>query len=121
MRDKPGPAADAESIQEDLWTAVRGIPVGKVATYGDVADFTSTVKLTARQVGRLMSLCPEGVPWHRVVGAGGMLPIGKLSPAAEAEQRARLTADGVRFLGSGRIDMTSHRCGPGDLPGPLEE
>jgi methylated-DNA-protein-cysteine methyltransferase-like protein len=113
--------AEALTIQEVLWAAVRTIPVGKVATYGDVAEFTTTVKLTARQVGRLMSLCPEGVPWHRVVGAGGLLPIGKLSPAADAEQRARLTADGVRFLSSSRIDMATHRCGPADLLGMPEE
>jgi hypothetical protein len=55
------------------------------------------------------------------VGSGGLLPIGKLSPAAEAEQRARLSADGVGFLSSGRIDMAAHRCVPGDLPGLTEE
>ncbi len=115
------PAAGAQSVQEELWAAVRTIPAGKVATYGDVAEFTTTVRLTARQVGRLMSLCPEGVPWHRVVGSGGLLPIGKLSPAAEAEQRARLSADGVGFLSSGRIDMAAHRCVPGDLPGLTQE
>ena len=92
-----------------VWEAIRALPAGKVATYGDVADMVEGVRINARQIGRIMAACPEGVPWHRVVGAGGTLPIGKQSPVAEALQRSLLLREGVLFLPSGKIDMRSCR------------
>jgi methylated-DNA-protein-cysteine methyltransferase-like protein len=41
------------------------------------------------------------LPWQRIVGAGGEI---KLRGEAAAEQRLRLTMEGVRFRGK-RVDM----------------
>jgi methylated-DNA-protein-cysteine methyltransferase-like protein len=45
-----------------------------------------------------------GIPWHRVVGAGGHI---RLRGDNAMEQRLRLEMEGVRFVGA-RIDMAAH-------------
>jgi methylated-DNA-protein-cysteine methyltransferase-like protein len=56
------------------YTLVKKIPRGRVMTYGQLA---AAVRLPggARAAGRAMAACPSGsgIPWHRVVGAGGRL------------------------------------------------
>ena len=57
-----------------LYKLVKKIPRGRVVTYGQIAR---AVRLPggARAAGRAMAACPsgQGIPWHRVVGAGGRL------------------------------------------------
>jgi methylated-DNA-protein-cysteine methyltransferase-like protein len=90
---------------EAVYAFVRTVPRGRVVTYGQIADCLDSVRLTARQVGTILSMCPADAPWHRVVGAGGSTPISKRSPAAALLQRRLLEAEGVAFLGNGRVDM----------------
>jgi methylated-DNA-protein-cysteine methyltransferase related protein len=87
------------ALYEPVYAFVRTVPPGKVVTYGQVADCLTAVRLTARQVGTAMRYAPPDVPWQRVVGAGGRLPIAKLSPEAKVRQRDLLLAEGVRFYG----------------------
>lgn len=78
---------------------IRQIPRGKVSTYGAIARAAGSPGLS-RQVARIMSKS-SGLPWHRVVGAGGQIKVcGELA----AEQRLRLEFEGVRFRGR-KIDM----------------
>src|SRR5207244_11707400 len=60
-----------------VYAAVRAIPRGRVATYGQLARLLG-VPRGARAVGwALRALSPareERVPWHRAVGPGGRLP-----------------------------------------------
>ena len=82
---------------------IRRIPPGKVATYGQVAAAAGSPR-AARQVVRALRVFP-GLPWHRVVGAGGAIRL----PGEQAlEQRLRLEMEGVTFRGQ-RVDMTRHR------------
>jgi methylated-DNA-protein-cysteine methyltransferase-like protein len=57
-----------------LYKLVKKIPRGRVMTYGGIAR---AVRLPggARAAGHAMAACPsgQGIPWHRVVGAGGRL------------------------------------------------
>ncbi|MFI5088338.1 MAG: MGMT family protein, partial [Terriglobales bacterium] len=50
---------------------VRRIPRGKVATYGDVA-YAAGFPGAARQVAWALH-ASSGLPWQRVVGAGGKI------------------------------------------------
>jgi len=53
--------------------AVRRIPSGRVATYGDIARLAGEPRAW-RAVGNIMRNCDEpGTPCHRVIGAGGAL------------------------------------------------
>ncbi len=81
---------------------VQKIPKGKVVTYGDVA-YAAGFPGSARQVAWALHQS-TGVPWQRVVGAGGKILLGG---EAGFEQRMRLEAEGVKFHGL-RIDMKSH-------------
>ena len=72
--------------------AVRRIPRGRVATYGDIAALAGRPR-AARAVGTIMRDCRDGAtPCHRVVGAGGTL--GGWTGSAD-EKRRRLRAEGI--------------------------
>jgi methylated-DNA-protein-cysteine methyltransferase-like protein len=93
---------------ERVYRAVRAIPRGRVATYGQVARLLG-VERGARAVGWALRALPRElsgrVPWHRVVGYGG-----RISPRAGAGplvQRKRLRAEGVVFRG-GCVDLRKH-------------
>ncbi len=87
---------------EELRAAVRRIPRGKVSTYGAVAR-AAGFPGRARQVVWALQKA-RGVPWHRVVGAGGLI----LLPGERGlEQRIRLETEGVRFSGQ-RVQMKLH-------------
>ena len=82
--------------------AIRAIPRGKVSTYGAVAH-AAGFPGAARQVARVLRRS-FGLPWQRVLGAGGEI---KLRGDSAIEQRLRLEAEGVRFRGR-RVDMKVH-------------
>lgn len=53
--------------------AVRRIPPGRVATYGDIAALAGQPR-AHRAVGNIMRDCRDpGTPCHRVIAAGGAL------------------------------------------------
>src|SRR6202158_3247305 len=79
--------------------AMRAIPRGKVSTYGGVAR-AAGVPGAARQVAAVLRR-GFGLPWQRVLGAGGAI---KLQGDSAVEQRLRLESEGVRFRGR-RVDM----------------
>jgi methylated-DNA-protein-cysteine methyltransferase-like protein len=84
--------------------AMRSIPKGKVATYGQVAA-AAGYPLYHRHVAQLLRRTHTGLPWQRVVGAGGEI---KLKFEAGMEQRMRLEMEGVKFRGK-RVDMAEHQ------------
>ncbi len=103
---------------EDMLRQVRRVPRGKVATYGDIA-YAAGYPGAARQVawalrpskpiaglpGAPLHQGHGDLPWQRIVGAGGaILCTGELG----FEQRMRLQAEGVGFLGL-KVNMKAHR------------
>lgn len=102
---------DTLDYYEAVYAFVRTIPAGKVVTYGQVAEEIGEWRLTARMVGSAMHYVPEGVPWQRVIGAGGYLSIAKRSPDLYREQRRLLESEGVTFLSedSPRVNMRLHQ------------
>jgi methylated-DNA-protein-cysteine methyltransferase-like protein len=86
-----------------IWAAVRAIPPGRVASYGQVAA-AADLPGRARMVGKaLAGLPPDSrVPWQRVVNARGEISL----PGRSGElQRRLLRAEGISFRPNGRIDM----------------
>jgi methylated-DNA-protein-cysteine methyltransferase related protein len=82
--------------------AIRRIPKGKVSTYGAVAR-AAGLPGAARQVAKVLHRS-FGLPWQRVLGAGGEI---KLRGDSAMEQRLRLEAEGVHFRGR-KVDMKQH-------------
>jgi O-6-methylguanine DNA methyltransferase len=61
------------NFRSRVLAAVRRIPVGRVATYGDIAELAGSPRAW-RAVGSIMRDCRDAaVPCHRVIGAGGAL------------------------------------------------
>jgi|SRR6516165_9266521 len=90
------------AIETRILGTIRRIPRGKVATYGAVAraaGFPGAARRVAWTLHRSF-----GLPWHRVLGAGGEI---KLRGDSAVEQRLRLEAEGVAFRGR-RVDMRRH-------------
>ncbi|MCK5482346.1 MAG: MGMT family protein [Gemmatimonadetes bacterium] len=92
-----------------IYEAVRRIPVGKVATYGQVATLAGA-RGHARQVGYALHDLPDGaeVPWHRVINARGEISV-RSSPGADVDQKSLLEAEGVEFDAHGKIDLSRFR------------
>jgi len=82
--------------------AIRAIPRGRVSTYGGIAR-AAGFPGAARQVAAVLRR-GFGLPWQRVLGAGGAI---KLQGDSAVEQRLRLESEGVRFLGR-RVDLKAH-------------
>ncbi|HEY6482764.1 MAG TPA: MGMT family protein [Steroidobacteraceae bacterium] len=85
-----------------IWRTVDAIPSGTVTTYGDVAR-RAGLPGRARLVGYALKAAPRalGLPWHRVVAAGGRIAFPPASRQFREQQR-RLRAEGVVLM-SGRI------------------
>ena len=97
---------DSGRFQARVLSAVRRIPPGRVATYGDVARAAGAPR-AARAVGNIMrtSRVP-GLPYHRVIAAGGRL--GGYG-GNEALKRALLAAEGVHVSGKRVRDFDRKR------------
>ena len=99
--NRPSPSGP-QPKRERIIRCIRALPRGKVSSYGAVAAAAGWPG-AARQVVRVLNQVP-GLPWHRVVGAGGAI---KLPGENGAEQRFRLRMEGVTFRGA-RVDMSRH-------------
>lgn len=99
-----------QAYNEQVWSLVRRIPRGKVATYGQIAkmipppngvEIEAYVAFAPRWVGGAMANCPEDVPWQRVINSQG-----KISERPGSErQRPLLEAEGVIFDAKGKVDL----------------
>jgi alkylated DNA nucleotide flippase Atl1 len=99
---KKNPGDKSGKMRLRIEAAIRSLPQGKVSTYGAIAraaGFPGAARLVARVLNRGF-----GLPWQRVLGAGGEI---KLRGDSAIEQRLRLEAEGVRFRGR-RVDMKAH-------------
>ncbi len=85
-----------------IHATIRKIPNGKVSSYGAVAR-AAGFPGAARQVVWALHTAQD-LPWHRVVGAKGVI---KCVGESAMEQRFRLEAEGVAFIGP-RVDMKRH-------------
>ena len=96
--------SENELRDEAFRRAILSIPAGRVSTYGKVAE-AAGYPLYHRAVARLLRTDPpDHLPWHRVVGAGGVI---KLRQDGSEEQRLRLAMEGVEFR-SGRVHMDQY-------------
>lgn len=93
-----------DSLTRRIYEAVKKIPRGKVATYGQVAEMAGNKKM-ARAVGNALhkNPDPEKIPCYRVVNAKGELA-GEFAFGGEGAQARLLQADGIAVV-DGRVDL----------------
>lgn len=92
------------SPSKQIYEAVKKIPRGKVATYGQVAELAGDKKM-ARAVGNALHKNPQPgiIPCHRVVNAKGELAGAFAFGGVEAQSRL-LLEEGVKVV-EGKVDL----------------
>ena len=100
------------STHQSILAAVRRIPRGRVATYGQIAAVAGLGR-QPRLVGYALHALPSSttVPWHRVINARGMVSI-RSDGAASLSQRLLLEREGVQFDGRGRVSLERYLWRP---------
>jgi methylated-DNA-protein-cysteine methyltransferase-like protein len=105
------PSARALPFTRKVRALIKAVPRGRVASYGQIAALAGDPR-QARQVAWILHASPEseGLPWHRILSARGVISL----PAARGgrEQARLLRADGVRVGPGGRVDLEKYRWRP---------
>ncbi len=95
------------SPSKRIYEAVKKIPRGRVATYGQIAGLAGDKKM-ARAVGNALhhNPDPDTIPCYRVVNAKGELS-GAFAFGGMRSQESLLRADGIEVV-DGRVDLTKY-------------
>ena len=100
------PAKLRRDPNSEIYAVVRALPRGRVVTYGELAELASLPR-GHRIAARAMRTCPDGLPWHRVLGKKdprrAQISIG--DPEHARRQRRLLEAEGVKFDENGFVPL----------------
>jgi len=91
---KPAKPKASDQMFLRIRQTILKIPRGRVSSYGAVGCAAGYPR-AARQVVRVLGQS-HGLPWHRVVAAGGRIAI---PGEGGLDQRFRLEMEGVKFSG----------------------
>lgn len=97
------PLSEAELLREQVVRLCREVPQGRVESYGGLGKKCDP-PISGYICGRVMAQVMEGVPWWRIVGKDGKLPISKRGPIHSQQQRELLEGEGVEFDEDGKIE-----------------
>ena len=106
----------ADSTTERIYEAVKKIPKGFVATYGQVAELAGNPKM-ARAVGNALhkNPDPDNIPCYRVVNSKGELA-GAFAFGGAEVQANLLRADGIEVR-DGKVDLNRYGFRFGETEG----
>ena len=95
------------SPSKRIYEAVKKIPKGKVATYGQIAEMAGDRKM-ARAVGNALhkNPDPDSIPCYRVVNAKGELS-GEFAFGGKNAQAKLLMADGIEVV-DGKVNLKKY-------------
>lgn len=98
-------------MKEKVYKFTRSIPKGKVATYGQIAEYLGNKKL-ARVVGNILHNNPDpaSIPCHRVVNGKGRVSQAFAFGGGEAQQ-ALLEKEGIVFETKGQVNLEKYIIG----------
>lgn len=93
---------------DKVYEVVKRIPLGKVATYGQIARLCGNKRMS-RQVGWALHVNPQPfvIPCHRVVDRFGHLA-GAFAFGGATVQRDLLLGEGVTFVDENTVDLERH-------------
>lgn len=96
-----------DSPSKRIYEAVKSIPKGKVATYGQVAAMAGDKRM-ARAVGNALhkNPNPDSIPCYRVVNSKGELA-GEFAFGGAGAQARLLIADGIEVI-NGKVDLSKY-------------
>jgi len=106
-----GKASRVSETYQRIYRVIHCIPVGRVATYGQIAQLAG-IPGHARQVGyALHSHSGDSIAWHRVINARGEISA-RSHPGSEKLQRALLEREGVVFDDQAKVSLRRFRWRP---------
>ena len=93
-----------QTLTEDIIELIQSIPIGRVSTYGQIAQMAGNPR-AARQVARILHTCSENenLPWWRVVDRTGGIAL--KSGCGREEQIALLLGEGIAVDDAVGIDL----------------
>jgi methylated-DNA-protein-cysteine methyltransferase-like protein len=105
--------AQRQNTFSEIYTRVKEIPPGRVATYGQIAAMVS-MGLPARIVGYALNCLPQGsnVPWQRVINRHGEISYSASYNQQDSLQRQLLEQEGIVFNLQGKIDLDKYLWRP---------
>jgi len=102
-----------DGLFEKVHTFVKTIPVGRVATYGQVAQILGVKDV--RKIGWALHANKDtSCPCHRVVNKDGRVAPG-YAFGGPGEQKKRLEEEGVGFKDDQHVDLAKHLWSIGAL------
>ncbi len=109
VRKLPQAQSQGDEAVEAICDVIHRIPLGWVATYGQVATMAGLPR-RARLVGRVLQRLDPAtkIPWHRVVNAQGEISHSLSRNGGDILQRRLLEKEGLTFDDKGRLDL--ERC-----------
>jgi methylated-DNA-protein-cysteine methyltransferase-like protein len=95
---------EKDDFKDQVWKIIHSIPIGKVATYGQIARLADH-PAHARLVGRILANLPTAsqLPWHRVVNGQG-----RLTCPGKDRQEEKLAAEGVILI-NGKVNLRRYQ------------
>jgi methylated-DNA-protein-cysteine methyltransferase-like protein len=97
-----------------IYQIVRQIPLGKVATYGQIADLAGLYG-KSRLVGYALfrvNIDLGDIPWHRVINAKGEISYSSLRRGGDYLQKHLLETEGITFDDRGKINLRKYQWHP---------
>lgn len=107
MRTKNPGQFNLLPLSQRIKEIIKGIPKGKVATYGQIAAFAGNPRASRLVVWTLNSSSQmEKLPWHRVINSKGRI---SLKPGQGYEiQKMLLQKEGIKFEEDDSIDLKKY-------------
>jgi methylated-DNA-protein-cysteine methyltransferase-like protein len=98
--------AENQTLYSRIYSAIKAVPPGKVATYGQIAKYAGVGK-NYRLVGYALHRLPDhsGIPWHRVVNRFGKISYSPSRSGYDNLQRVLLEREGIEFDLAERINL----------------
>ncbi|MCB2292137.1 MGMT family protein [Clostridium algoriphilum] len=101
-----------EPFTENVIEIIKGIPKGKVMTYGQIATLAGN-RRGARQVSRVLHTLSRkcNLPWHRVINSKGLISITDYE--SRNMQKLFLESEGIIFSKNDTINLNKyqfHQC-----------
>ena len=97
-----------EPFTERVVAIIKGIPAGKVMTYGQIARLAGSPR-AARQVVRVLHTQSKKykLPWHRVINIKGEISI--VDFESRDMQKMFLESEGVTFINNNTVNLNEYQ------------
>jgi methylated-DNA-protein-cysteine methyltransferase-like protein len=97
------------SFKEKVYNAVKTIPQGTIASYGQIALMIG-IPRAARQVGWILAKVTDDqqIPWWRIINNKGYISI-KNNEYSALEQKKKLENENIKVTDDFQIDMKLYR------------